>query len=486
MTFNIPNIFVAGRKAVAQDVNENFEAIKFELNRHSENLIENENSLEKTKEYMEDEFKKSLTDLIRVGETKFCLNSGRVGENGKNNSLYSPHEPTVVTKALPYFSSTEELVQGKSNIKVTASSYGGVGKLCNIVGKTNATKVVNGYTLPLDHAASVTIDLGAPKKLIDYTAIGSGDTWTISNATVYNLAFSNDGVNFVEYTELSNPSLFFDKVPFVGDLIYRYVKFYNIQNRDKGITDRTAATALGALNITYQEIVDPGDAVLAFAADAQTPVDYTTAKGRTTRLEGNLSIDLSPNYANFSATVNIFINNDRLEGFVNSIYRQPAAPATPVQNDIWFRTFLPLNAFKFTDGKWVEYDGVPVGSAIIKDGVVLSVENAPYDTSGYHDRMNWDMAYPDYAKAILKSINTAYYADKSGFVGITLTSQSSSQAALQLSFNGINWDNIGHFATTSANSTGGTFIYPMSKGVYYKAVGTYVNSLKFYQAKGAN
>ncbi len=78
MTFTIPNIFIAGRKAIASEVNENFSAIKKELNRQGEELLENTNLLKEGSD---------LLASLSVEAKNFCINSGNVDSNGDSDLL---------------------------------------------------------------------------------------------------------------------------------------------------------------------------------------------------------------------------------------------------------------------------------------------------------------------------------------------------------------------------------------------------------------
>lgn len=87
MTFTIPNIFIAGKKAIAYDVNENFDVIKKELIKHSETLSETSLLLEKTREYIDEELREELINLVKLSKVNFCANFGNVDEQGNASLL---------------------------------------------------------------------------------------------------------------------------------------------------------------------------------------------------------------------------------------------------------------------------------------------------------------------------------------------------------------------------------------------------------------
>ena len=87
MSFNIPNIFLAGTKAIASDVNENFNAIKDEINLQKDSFISLKNNFETVSDYVNGNLREELISLIKSSHALFCANSGHVDEQGEADLL---------------------------------------------------------------------------------------------------------------------------------------------------------------------------------------------------------------------------------------------------------------------------------------------------------------------------------------------------------------------------------------------------------------
>ncbi len=87
MSFNIPNIFLAGTKAIAEDVNENFNVIKEEINLQKDNFTALKENFETVSEYVNGDMREELVNLIKSCHALFCANSGHTNENGEADLL---------------------------------------------------------------------------------------------------------------------------------------------------------------------------------------------------------------------------------------------------------------------------------------------------------------------------------------------------------------------------------------------------------------
>lgn len=87
MSFNIPNIFLAGTKAIASDVNENFNVIKDEINLQKDNFAGLKENFEKVSDYVNGDMREELINLIKACHALFCANSGHTNENGEADLL---------------------------------------------------------------------------------------------------------------------------------------------------------------------------------------------------------------------------------------------------------------------------------------------------------------------------------------------------------------------------------------------------------------
>ena len=82
MSFNIPNVFIAGKKAIADEVNENFENIKDEINSHKSKITTLANSVDSFDKALNGGLKEELTLLIKNSKSLFCANIGNLDESG--------------------------------------------------------------------------------------------------------------------------------------------------------------------------------------------------------------------------------------------------------------------------------------------------------------------------------------------------------------------------------------------------------------------
>lgn len=87
MSFNIPNVFIAGKKAVADEVNENFETVKDEINSHKTKIATLTESVESFDEALNGGLKNELTTLIKNSKALFCANKGNLDSEGNADLL---------------------------------------------------------------------------------------------------------------------------------------------------------------------------------------------------------------------------------------------------------------------------------------------------------------------------------------------------------------------------------------------------------------
>lgn len=97
MSFNIPNTFIAGTKAKADEVNENFSAIESELNAQSVNIQTVKKDLDDTNKYIKSDLIVDVKDIVSDKKTKFCVNYGNLDENS-NEDLISFEQRIVSFK----------------------------------------------------------------------------------------------------------------------------------------------------------------------------------------------------------------------------------------------------------------------------------------------------------------------------------------------------------------------------------------------------
>lgn len=89
MSFNIPNVFTAGTKAKADEVNENFSAVQEELNKQNENLNSLESDMKYVKEDMFNDFISEAEVISKTSTSKFCINYANSSSDGKTPDILS-------------------------------------------------------------------------------------------------------------------------------------------------------------------------------------------------------------------------------------------------------------------------------------------------------------------------------------------------------------------------------------------------------------
>ncbi len=99
MSFNIPNIFTAGTKAKADEVNENFTTIQDELNKQNENIASIREDVDYIKADMFDDYIAEAEMMIKSSKSKFCINCANLSDDGKSPDLLSFDENILSFKA---------------------------------------------------------------------------------------------------------------------------------------------------------------------------------------------------------------------------------------------------------------------------------------------------------------------------------------------------------------------------------------------------
>lgn len=128
MSFNIPNVFIAGKKAVADEVNENFETIKDEINSQQAKIATLGETVEEFNKSLNGGLRDELTTLIKNSKSLFCANKGNVDSEGDADLLTIDN---LVPNQIVFKVSTDDgdftplyltNVFGTSVIKTTSSS----------------------------------------------------------------------------------------------------------------------------------------------------------------------------------------------------------------------------------------------------------------------------------------------------------------------------------------------------------------------------
>lgn len=98
MSFSIPNTFVAGTKAKADEVNENFVSVQNEINKESENIANLTEELNYVKNELVGEFVAESEMLAKNVKSRFCVNFANLDETGTKTDLFDCTGSTVSFK----------------------------------------------------------------------------------------------------------------------------------------------------------------------------------------------------------------------------------------------------------------------------------------------------------------------------------------------------------------------------------------------------
>ncbi len=158
MSFNIPNIFTAGTKAKADEVNENFTSIQNELNKQSENINSVKEDVDYIKTDMLDDFISEAEMITKSAKSKFCINYSNVSTDGKTPDILSFDENILSFKtggAYPVLIATNaygdsETFEYIDNLDITGYADGNYNIFLSLEGEVELfnTKIIKSPTSP--------------------------------------------------------------------------------------------------------------------------------------------------------------------------------------------------------------------------------------------------------------------------------------------------------------------------------------------------
>jgi len=96
MSFNIPNTFVAGTKAKADEVNENFTSLQNEINKNAQTVLD----MKKDVDYIKNDFMDDIAAEIQMfgqsQKSKFSINSAHLAADGKSPDILDDSNPSTL------------------------------------------------------------------------------------------------------------------------------------------------------------------------------------------------------------------------------------------------------------------------------------------------------------------------------------------------------------------------------------------------------
>ena len=87
MSFNIPNTFVAGTKAKADEVNENFTSVQNEINKNAQAVANMKTDVDYIKNDFMDDIAAEIQMFSQAQKSKFSVNSAHLGADGKSPDI---------------------------------------------------------------------------------------------------------------------------------------------------------------------------------------------------------------------------------------------------------------------------------------------------------------------------------------------------------------------------------------------------------------
>ncbi len=113
MSFNIPNTFVAGTKARADEVNENFASLEDAVNKSNQALAQVKEDLSYVTNDLLDDFVAEAEMVLKSGKSKFCINSSNLSEDGDSPDILSANQGILSFK-----------IGGEYPIMIATNAYG--------------------------------------------------------------------------------------------------------------------------------------------------------------------------------------------------------------------------------------------------------------------------------------------------------------------------------------------------------------------------
>jgi len=158
MSFNIPNVFTAGTKAIADEVNENFTSVQNEINKHTQNINEIKEDVNYVKTEILDDFISKAETISKTAKSKFCINSSNVANDGKTPDILSFDENILTFKTggnYPLITATNAYGDSKTfeyidNVDVTGYADGNYNIFISLKGEVELlnTKIIKSAVSP--------------------------------------------------------------------------------------------------------------------------------------------------------------------------------------------------------------------------------------------------------------------------------------------------------------------------------------------------
>lgn len=296
--------------------------------------------------------------------TPFCVNNGSIDSNGDENLLYTDNSTGV---------SEVEFIQPV----LTANGTLG-GNSFAVGGSSNTWLAFDGNidTYIQETTRQLTIDMYNPTPIL-LRSIGLTTALALDcKATIF---VRNEGEWQVVGTyPLRSLNGSVEQVYTVNNLSEKY-KYIRLQLDSNGDFEAFLISRI-RLGATVSESVTVGSSLLKFRGG----ITGTSASRKAFTLNSIAPRDVT----GLNGDLNVFVSEVGLVEFLGEVYNQRVEPTDVNEFDIWLNNLEPMSAKVRRNNTWVNYEGVPVGSISVANGVIQSVYTNPYNQNGYNINTN--------------------------------------------------------------------------------------------------
>ncbi len=405
--FSIPNIFTAGTKAKAYEVNENFAAVKSVINNNVSSIAQTAQEVSSLEDYVNNEFRYEMENLVdSVSKTSFCVNSGfkpLLAVNASDSALLdfnvddgTNYKPLVITPA----SGVSCTLTSLTSLDMAGKANGKYNIFVGAEGEKEAyiSNIHIKNTQPQDNG-SITLPV--------FTANTTGGI-TVSDARSNSDAYTL--INGVTYKAIGAWSTYWFKINYAQDTV---LKQYSIKADSSGAAEYPSAWILyGSNNGTDWT-----------SLDTRTGLTFTLGEEKT------FTLSITASYKQYRISFSDGVTSSG-NGELGKLGFKVVIPLK--SNDIWLDiSGEPLQSFKYSGSAWETSDLVPVGSATVSNGAITSVETFDFNQNGYNLNIYSPVlnVIPDYTKGVSLSVGgTTNTIEKNGWIVMNVGSASSTAA----------------------------------------------------------
>lgn len=468
----IPNTFIPGTKAKAQEVNENFTAVKNAVNNKADvngdetqtfavaTATQDNHAVNKT---LFNQLSESLQETCNLSLTNFCVHSGNVNSQGDADLMsYSSgvisfkvggdDYPNMVISNIRGLVST---ITSLPNLNVSATSFSAF-----------TPSAMTSNSLPSGYSVSSSVDVTNAYKLFD----GNTSTYFQTNDDAVEVIYEIPekiipNQVYVLSNIASNVSY-----PLLGFELYGFSDLLN--SYEHIVTDLSNTNQL----VNYEKTITLSTNQSSHLYKKFKIVFKTAHASSYPPLVHSFRITgLKPDDTGLSSldneTQNIFVSSDGdVYRLSNSIFIQNKRPVMQ-KDDLWIKTHsFPLSIVKFDGEEDVEFSDVFIGSVNFVSGAYHSHYTNPYNQNGYNLNAltpqfvnNWKNMMPDYSRIVQWVWGQGYYAPSDGWV-FALGQALANNSVPSLTIN----DNIFYVAQSGISGAGCSagFMAPVSKDDY--------------------